>query len=102
MEGPLVGAPRNIEVLDVEKLTALKRATHPFVAAALKKAVKAVRTATNGTRNQTLNREASGLGGVLPSLQHLARVLTPAALDSLHSQDVGIAPPNSDETTRAA
>ncbi len=88
IEGPLAGDPHNIERFDMSRLPQSKTA-HPFVRAAFKKAVKAVRTAKNGARNATLNREAFGLGGFVAS-GHLDEIeVTDALLDAIVDHNGG-------------
>ena len=62
-----------------------RHAAHPFVAAALRKAIRAVRTAVNGARNETLNREAYALGGFIASGHLDEREVTDALLDAIAS-----------------
>jgi hypothetical protein len=88
IEGPFKGDPHNIEVLDVSKLPQSKTA-HPFVRAALKSAIKNVRTAVNGQRNKILNQEAYALGGFVAS-GHLDQVeVTDALLDAIVDHNGG-------------
>jgi hypothetical protein len=82
IEGPLTGDPHHIERLNVSKLPTLK-SVHPFVLAAKKAAIKNVRAAVNGQRNEVLNKEAFSLGGFIAS-GHLDEVeVTDALLDAI-------------------
>ena len=51
----------------------------PYIAGALRRATEAVATATEGTRNTTLNREAYSLAGLGLTYDAIAEALTPAA-----------------------
>ncbi len=83
VEGPLVGDPHNIEALDVSLFRPPPAKRAPFVAAALRKALEAVRTAENGLRDHALNKEAFALGGLVLG-GHLDREeLAQALLDAI-------------------